>query len=94
MTRSSTEPTSRARRKLPRSRRAAPLGSAPGTLIADPSATAPDIHLIAYGADSVEEHDFEDVKEIRSLIGTSPEQFSITRSHIRRQRSRFRTRPE
>jgi len=72
MTRSTTKPTGHARRKLPSSRRAAPPGSAPGTLIADPSATAPDIHLIAYGTDSLEERDITDVGQIRSLVGASP----------------------
>ena len=72
MTRSNTRRTGHIRRKLPSSKRSAPPGSAPGTLIADPSATAPDVHLLAYGADSVEEHDIEEVGEIRSLVGTAP----------------------
>ncbi|HEX9768931.1 MAG TPA: magnesium/cobalt transporter CorA [Kiloniellales bacterium] len=72
MTQTRAKSAVRSRRKLPSSKRAAPPGSSPGTLIADPSATKPDIHLIGYGPESVEERDIEDVRELQSIVGKSP----------------------
>lgn len=72
MTKASTRPNVRSRRKLPTSARAAPPGSAPGTLIAHPSATQPVIDVIGYGDESIEEREITDVHELKSLVGKAP----------------------
>ena len=72
MIKTSRKTAFRSRRKLPSSKRAAPPGSAPGTLIADPLATKPSIHLIGYGGDTVEERDIHDIRELESVVGKSP----------------------
>jgi magnesium transporter len=49
------------------SRRSLP-GSAPGTLVVDPDAPKPKIHVVAYGAGEILEKDIEDVQAIRSIL--------------------------
>jgi len=53
------------------SRRSLP-GSAPGTLIVDPNAPKPRIHVIAYGTDKILEKDIEDVQAVRSILNQWP----------------------
>jgi magnesium transporter len=53
------------------SRRSLP-GSAPGTLIVDPSAPKPKIHVVAYSGEKVLERDLEDVQEVRSILSQWP----------------------
>ncbi len=60
------------RRRIVRRIRRAPPGASPGTLIADPSAAAPRIRLIAYGPDALEDHDVARVEELNSVIGEWP----------------------
>jgi len=57
-----------AKRAIHRKRRAPP-GTAPGTLVADPTASQPTIAVMAYGPDDFEETGIEDVEELASLIG-------------------------
>ena len=47
--------TQRAARAKPKQRRSATIGIAPGSLIADPQAIAPSIHLIKFGPDQFDE---------------------------------------
>ncbi len=72
MTKASTRRNAPSRRKLPTSARAAPPGSAPGTLIPSPLATKPVINVIGYGGESVEERQITDIRELESLVGKSP----------------------
>ena len=72
MTPTSSDPVGHLRRKLPSPSRAAPPGSAPGTLIAHPSATKPAIHLIGYGPESAEEREIENIDELQSLVSRWP----------------------
>ena len=72
MTQRVTEEEEQLTRGLMRRRRRVPPGSAPGTLIADPDARAPRIQLFAYGQDSLEEREIEDVANISEWIGKSP----------------------
>ncbi len=52
--------------------RRTPPGAAPGTLIADPRALPPIVHLIAYGPDAIFEKKIEDVQEIGKYVGRWP----------------------
>ncbi|MDH3231389.1 MAG: magnesium/cobalt transporter CorA [Alphaproteobacteria bacterium] len=56
------------KRAIHRKRRVPP-GAAPGTLVADPTASEPTIHLIAYGPDDFEEVDIGDPGELEPLLG-------------------------
>jgi magnesium transporter len=53
------------------SRRSLP-GSAPGTLIVDPNAPKPKIHVVAYSAEKILERDIEDVQDVRSILNQWP----------------------
>ncbi|MDP2470414.1 MAG: magnesium/cobalt transporter CorA [Candidatus Palauibacterales bacterium] len=53
-------------------RRKAPPGASPGTLVADPDASPPEIHAIAYGPERVEEREISVPEEVRGLVGTEP----------------------
>ncbi len=55
----------------PFSRRSLP-GSAPGTLVVDPEAPKPKIHVVAYGEDKILEKDIEDVPAVRSILNQWP----------------------
>jgi len=55
-----------------RRRRRTPPGAPPGTLIVDPAAAAPQIQLIAFGPDGVEQHAVRSVAEISELYGRQP----------------------
>jgi magnesium transporter len=57
------------KRTIDRKRRVPP-GAAPGTLIADPTASQPTIRLIAYGPDDFEEIEIADPEELVPRIGT------------------------
>jgi magnesium transporter len=70
-----TDKQSEAERRRARrihARRRAPPGTAPGTLVADPSATQPTIDLIAYGPDDFEEMEIGDIDELDALISKYP----------------------
>ncbi len=58
-------------RRVRRERRVPP-GAAPGTLIADPTAVAPKVELIAFGPDAFVEHTVRDIEELRRLVGEHP----------------------
>jgi magnesium transporter len=60
------------RRGIHRTRRRAPPGAPPGTLIVDPSAARPTIHVIAYGPDVVEDRENVSIDEIGALSGRLP----------------------
>jgi magnesium transporter len=51
-----------------RFRRRTPIGASPGTLLPDPSATRTQVHLIAYGPDSLLERDVDNVEELPALV--------------------------
>lgn len=53
-------------------RRSTRLGAPPGTLVTDPQAPPPRIHIIAYGPDSCHEEDIEDPQAIRPFIEQWP----------------------
>ncbi len=53
-------------------RRKAPAGSAPGTLVADPGASAPEIRAIAYGPDTMIDEKIAGPDEIRDLLRVHP----------------------
>lgn len=53
-------------------RRRAPPGAAPGTLVADPTAIQPIIGLIAYGPNDFEEMEIRDINQIDSLVEKYP----------------------
>ena len=57
-------------RPRPKSLRRArpPVGSRPGTLAAPPGSPPPEIHVLAYGPDGVEEHAVRDVEELRRFV--------------------------
>ncbi|MCC6573046.1 MAG: magnesium/cobalt transporter CorA [Planctomycetes bacterium] len=63
------------RRKRPREttfhRRTEP-GAAPGTLVADPQAPKPSIHVMAYGPEGAEERVVIDPQELSQLLGKWP----------------------
>jgi magnesium transporter len=59
------------------SRRSLP-GSAPGTLIVDPDAPKPVVHVVAYDTQRVVEKDIEDVQMVRSFLG----QYPVTWIHV------------
>lgn len=63
--------SARGRRRFERRRRTPP-GSPPGTLIADPTAPHPNVRVLAYGPDALEESEVESVGELRSLLGRWP----------------------
>lgn len=65
-----TEPTSAPLADL--SRRRAPPGAQPGTLIAAPEARAPKIHAIGYGVDGIEEADITDPRTLGEIVGKFP----------------------
>jgi len=54
------------------SRRRAPPGARPGTLIADPEARAPTIHVIGYGGAGIEESDIADPAALDEFVGKFP----------------------
>lgn len=54
------------------SHRRSPPGAPPGTLIADPTAPAPKIHVIAYGPEGVEEREVASAGDIDALRGRLP----------------------
>ncbi len=64
------EPTKLRRvfRRLPKPRRATP-GARPGTFVVDPDAPKPQIHVIEFGSDHVEEHDIEQIEQIADMVG-------------------------
>ncbi|MCY2961823.1 MAG: magnesium/cobalt transporter CorA [Planctomycetota bacterium] len=51
--------------------RAAPPGSMPGTLIADPNGLQPKLRVVAYGPDGVVERDLHDPHELREFFPKS-----------------------
>ena len=53
-------------------RRSTRLGAPPGTLVADPQARPPRVHIIAYGPESCHEEDIEDPQAIRPFIEQWP----------------------
>ena len=53
-------------------RRRTPPGSSPGTLVADPNAVAPRIHVIAYGPDAIEEIPVDSPDGLREILGRHP----------------------
>jgi len=61
-----------AKGKFVQRKRRAPPGAAPGTLVADPSAVAPRVHLLAYGPDGIEERDVSAVNDLEISIGKWP----------------------
>ncbi len=63
--------SSKKKRKLEREYRTPP-GTAPGTLIIDPQAPRPQIHLIAYGPESVIEQEIEDVQSLSRYLSHHP----------------------
>lgn len=54
------------------STRRAPPGSPPGTLVADPHAAAPAIHIYAFGPGTLDEFDAADTEGIRDIHGRYP----------------------
>ncbi len=56
------------KRRLKRLKRRTPIGAAPGTLIADPSAPKPVIRLIAFGPDVVEEHRIGNLPQLQEEL--------------------------
>jgi len=54
------------------STRRAPPGSPPGTLVADPHAAAPAIHIYAFGPGTLDEFDAVDTAGIRDIHGRYP----------------------
>lgn len=53
------------------SRRSVP-GSAPGTLIVDPSSPKPVVHLMSYDSEKLVERDIEDVQSVREYLSRWP----------------------
>lgn len=53
-------------------RRRVPPGAPPGTLLADPDAVAPEVRLIAYGPDGLEEREIAAVEELEATPGALP----------------------
>lgn len=62
--------TKRSQRKRKRMR-AAPPGSMPGTLLADPEAPKPKLRVLAYGPDGVVERELRDPHELRDVFPKS-----------------------
>ncbi len=60
------------RRKRSRFRRQVPPGAPPGTLVADPTAAAPVIRLVAYSPHDTQEVQVADVKQIGAYLGKWP----------------------
>ena len=58
-------------RRLRKTRRGTP-GASPGTLVPDPHAVRPKIRLIAYGPDTLDEHDVADIEGLEALLGRAP----------------------
>jgi magnesium transporter len=56
---------------VPIRRRTAP-GEVPGTVVVDPNAPKPVIHVICYGTDKIEEQTVESVEELPTLLERSP----------------------
>jgi magnesium transporter len=56
---------------VPIRRRTAP-GEVPGTVVVDPNAPKPVIHVISYGTDKIEEQTLESVEELPALLERSP----------------------
>lgn len=63
--------TNRRRRKSRFSRQSKP-GDLPGTIRADPTASPPVVHVIAYGPDQFVEERVTDCHQVRDLLGKSP----------------------
>ncbi|MBL8862908.1 MAG: magnesium/cobalt transporter CorA [Planctomycetes bacterium] len=61
--------TRRAERRRRRRLRAAPPGSSPGTLVADPEAPRPVLRVFSYGPEGVDERAIEDPRELRGVLG-------------------------
>jgi len=57
---------------LHRPRRSTPPGTAPGTLIPDPDAVEPTIHVIGYGPENVEERNVDKAEDLANLVGQWP----------------------
>ncbi|MGH7962721.1 MAG: magnesium/cobalt transporter CorA, partial [Candidatus Binatia bacterium] len=55
-----------------RMRRRTPPGTPPGTLIVDPEAPQPVIHVVAYGPQDVTEQDLADPRQVRDFLGKWP----------------------
>lgn len=64
--------TSPTKRKIVQRRRRAPPGAPPGTLVADPSAVVPRVHLLAYGPDGIEECHVSTVDDLKLTVGKWP----------------------
>jgi magnesium transporter len=56
---------------VPIRRRTAP-GEVPGTVVVDPNAPKPVIHVISYGAEKIDEQTLEEVEELPALLKRSP----------------------
>jgi magnesium transporter len=56
---------------VPIRRRTAP-GEVPGTVVVDPNAPKPVIHVISYGTEKIEEQTLESVEELPALLEGSP----------------------
>ena len=54
------------------SRRRAPPGARPGTLIADPNARAPKIHAVGYGPSQIDETEIADPEALRGIVDRFP----------------------
>ncbi|MGF1611214.1 MAG: magnesium/cobalt transporter CorA [Kiloniellales bacterium] len=61
------DPAGASRRR--RRHRRTPPGASPGTLVPDPSASAPKVQVMAYDGESVEEQQCRDAAELRGWIG-------------------------
>lgn len=52
--------------------RRTPRGAPPGTLVADPAAQRPDLHVIRYGPDDVAEQPVDSIAALRERMGRAP----------------------
>ncbi len=52
--------------------RRTPPGSSPGTLVADPAATAPRVRLFGYGPEALEEREVDDLTSLDALVDKWP----------------------
>lgn len=62
----------RLRFRMRHPRRRAPIGAAPGTLVADPEALPLSMHVLAYGPDGLTEQQLERPEDIREFLGRWP----------------------
>jgi magnesium transporter len=56
----------------PRFRRRTLPGAVPGTVVVDPHAARPVLHLVSYGPDDYEERDLDDPAALAALVGQRP----------------------